>query len=195
MSFGIRKSFEYAPKPNAVQVPGIYFSSLFKHESCSTTLRMTGGRPLPVVGALVFRPDGSHSNTGNTPTTAQAILKLGALVSDLCDVQHVWTREYTDLPGFGRLYVEAIFDDSCLIKGLPRNASFPQLAGDVILGCYLDVYKHDSNRCCEDKTLVNLPLLEIFDQKAVDAMVKGHRDRSSNALDLPFDRKRVMAAF
>ena len=156
---------------------------------------MHGGRPLPVVGGLVFRPSGSHFYTGQSPTTAQAILKLGALVSDCCDVQHVWTREYTDLPGFGRLYVGAIFDDSCLIKRLPKNACFPQLAGDVILGCYLDVYKLDSSQCCEDETLVSLPIMGIFDQKAIDALVKGHRDRSSNTLDLPFDRKRIMAAF
>lgn len=57
-------------------------------------------RRLPVKGGLVFRPDGTCYNTGTALTEAQTVLKLGALVSDCCDVQTVWTREFGDLPGF-----------------------------------------------------------------------------------------------
>ena len=142
----------------------------------------------------MFRPDGSQHHTGNAQVSAETILNLGALGSDCCDVQHVWTREYQDLPGFGRLYVEAIFDDSCLLKGLPKNARFPLLAGNVILACFLDVYKLE-DECCVDETLVSLPVLEIFGQTAVDALVRGHTDRTSTTLDLPVDRKRIVAAF
>ena len=149
---------------------------------------------LPVVGGLVFRSDGSQYNTGSAQVFAETILHLGASVSDCCDIQHVWTREYDDLPGFGRLYVDAIFDDSCMLKKLPRNARFPLLGGDVILACYLDVYKLE-NQCCVEETPVSLPLLDTFGQKAVGALVKGHTDRTSMTLDLTVDKERIMAAF
>lgn len=152
-------------------------------------------RRLPIVGALVFRPDGSCYNTGTAPTNAQKVLKLGALISDCCDVQAIWMLEFDDLPGFGRLYIQLIYDDSCLLKGLPKNARFPLLAGDVILGCYMDAYKLDSNSCCEDEVLVSLPVLDIFGQKAIDELVKGYRNRSSNMLELKLDQELVKAAF
>ena len=84
---------------------------------------------------------------------------------------------------------------SCLLKGLPKNARFPLLAGDVILGCYLDAYKLDSNSCCEDEVLVSLPVLDVFGQEAVNDLVKSYRNRSSNSLELEFDRELVTAAF
>lgn len=117
--------------------------------------------------------------------------KLGALVSDCCDVKTLWTREFTDLPGFGRLCLQLIFDDSCLLKKLPRNASVPALAGDVILTCSLDVYKLDENKCCEDEALCHLPVLELFTEKSVDALLKA--GPASNQLELSFDRDRVKA--
>lgn len=72
---------------------------------------MFSSRPIPIVGGLVLQPNGRRSST-ETPTTAQQILKLGASVSDSCDVKTLWTREFTDLPGFGRLCLQLIFDDS-----------------------------------------------------------------------------------
>lgn len=105
----------------------------------------------------MLEPNGRRYSTGTTPTTAQKILQLGTSSRDLCDVRTLWTREFTDLPGFGRLCVQLIFDDSCLLKGLPRNATVPSLAGDIVLTCSLDVYTLTENKCCEDEALCHLP--------------------------------------
>lgn len=141
----------------------------------------------------MLQPNGRRYGTGTTPTTAQTILKLGASFSDCCDVKTLWMREYEDLPGFGRLCVQLIFDDSCHLKGLPRNATVPSLAGDVVLTCSVDVYKLTANQCCEDETLGHLPVLEIFSERSVDALLAA--GPASNQLELPFDRERVVAEF
>ena len=154
---------------------------------------MFSSRPLPVVGGLILKSDGTRSNTGEAPTTAQRILKLGERVSDCCDVRTLWVHEFTDHPGFGRLCDQLIFDDSCLLKSLPRNPFVRNLAGDVILSCTLDVYKLDENSCCEDETLCSLPVLEVFTQQSVDALLKA--GFASTQLELPFDRQRVKAGF
>lgn len=69
----------------------------------------------------------------------------------------------------------------------------PALAGDVILTCSLDVYKLDENQCCEDEALCHLPVLELFTEESINALLRA--GPTSNQLELSFDRDRVKAEF
>ena len=162
----------------------------------------TGIQEAKIVSGLLYTPDGTCSSTGAEPKRAQDILQLksseygGCTSGENLFLIELGQEDLPGLPSWGwcRLYVEAVFDDSCHIKQLPVNRVFPRLAGDVLLTCHLDVYKIDKDSIPVDEGLTNLPILEVFDQAGVDSLLRSYQRRTHN-LEVKPKLPPVLAAY